>query len=41
MAYIYFGPKQVGMGGAFMPGDDLETDFRQGWPGMACPFQEP
>jgi len=29
MAYIDYSRKQVGMGGAFMPGDDLETDFRR------------
>ncbi|HKL53955.1 MAG TPA: lysophospholipid acyltransferase family protein [Wenzhouxiangellaceae bacterium] len=29
MAYIDYGRKQVGIGGAFMPGDDLETDFRR------------
>jgi len=29
MAYIDYSRKQVGMGGAFMPSDDLETDFVQ------------
>ncbi|MBL36844.1 MAG: glycerol acyltransferase [Xanthomonadales bacterium] len=29
MAYIDYGRKQVGVGSAFMPGDDLENDFRQ------------
>jgi len=29
MAYIDYGRKQVGIGAAFMPGDDLETDFRR------------
>lgn len=29
MAYLDYGRKQVGTGGAFMPGDDLEADFRR------------
>ncbi len=28
MGYLDFGHKQVGIGGAFMPGDDIEADFR-------------
>jgi len=29
MAYVDYGCKQVGIGGAFLPGDDIEADFRR------------
>ena len=29
MAYIDYERKRIGIGGAFVPGDDLEADFRQ------------
>lgn len=33
LAYLDYGKKQVGMGGAFLPGDDIEADFERirGW----------
>jgi len=29
MAYIDYGRKQIGLGGAFIPGDNLEADFQR------------